>query len=107
MRSRVRTAVVATGLLLFVWNAGAVTVTSTVSDTVGGGAILNQGGVVTLERCRFDSNSVDTFFGDGGAVLSVGGPAPAVPAILTVRDSTFTMNNAFGGGAQGGAVANE
>jgi hypothetical protein len=81
--------------------------TSAVSDTVGGGAILNQGGVVTLERCRFDSNTLDTFYGDGGAVLSVGGPAPAVPATLTVRDSTFTMNDAAGGGAVGGAIANE
>ncbi len=76
--------------------AGACEDTSQDCNDMGGGAVLNIRGVVTITNCVLSGNKTNNgeIFGlDGGAIESVSG-------ILTIDDSTIEGNSAegFGGG---------
>jgi predicted outer membrane repeat protein len=61
-------------------------------ETERGGALMNDGGDITLNNVTFDGNSGNT----GGAIDNEEGT-------LTINDSTFTNNN----GVYGGAIDND
>jgi hypothetical protein len=72
---------------------------------VGGGGIINNGGVVTVQDCSFTGNVTG---GRGGAILNNGatandGPGNGFNSTLTVIGCTFTGNSA----GRGGAISND
>jgi YVTN family beta-propeller protein len=70
-----------------------LTIEDGADSTSGGGAIWNNGGVLTIAGCVFADNT-STFF--GGAIWSNG--------TLTVSTTTFSGNNSTSGGYGGGAI---
>lgn len=87
---------------------------NTVQENVGivvtrGGAILNDGGVLTVDHVTFRNNTtIDTTVGSGASQVVGGGAiVNSSNARLTVRNSLFVNNTASGGTnyAFGGAIA--
>jgi CSLREA domain-containing protein len=68
-----------------------------VSDPIGGGAIYNDRGTLTITNCAFNQNSATT----GGAIYNSG---IFGTANLTIINSTFSQNSATSGIGQGGAI---
>ncbi|MEP7355761.1 MAG: choice-of-anchor Q domain-containing protein, partial [Anaerolineales bacterium] len=74
---------------------GAGQMTFTGNDAIlNGGAIYNQGGVMTVQGALFHANTVPT-----NTVGGTNGGAIYSDARLTIRDTTFELNSAKSGGA--------
>jgi CSLREA domain-containing protein len=79
------------------------------SDAVGGGAVANEGGTLTVQFCTFTNNSMldaSDFDEDGGGAVY-----NSHTGTLTVLGCTFTGNNicykASGASSGGGAICND
>jgi hypothetical protein len=63
------------------------------ANTTGGGAIYNNGGILTLESCIFSNNRAANVLASGGGAIANHGTT----AVLTVSGCTFYENSATDG----------